>query len=124
MLKKTPEDKGDYPERFKLKLPFFEGMPKFALYDQNNKSVQWVTNSREGEPPVLDWSWAQRNMRIEAIMECEALWEVNKKVYCTFKAVQVKIYPPTGLKANEFEDDETESPDLTVSTVESVTDSV
>jgi hypothetical protein len=123
MLKKTPEEKGDYPERFKLKLPFYEGVPKFALYDQNNKPINWVTPGREGEPPTLDWSWAQRNMRIEAIMECEALWEVNKKVYCTFKAVQVKVYPPSGLRANEFaEDDDDDSPPAPVtSSVDSVT---
>jgi len=127
MLKKTPEDKGDYPERFKLKLPFYEGMPKFALYDENNKPVQWVTPGREGEPPTLDWSWAQRNMRIESIMECEALWEVNKKVYCTFKAVQIKIYPPTGLKANEFaedDDDESTPAPVTAPSVSSITNEV
>lgn len=133
MLKKTSEDKGDYPERFKLKLPFYEGMPKFALYDQNNKQIKWVTDGKEGEPPVLDWSWAQRNMRIEAIMECEALWEVNKKVYCTFKAVQIKAYPPAGLKANEFaEDDGNEdeiksthtSPTVTTPSVDVITNNV
>lgn len=125
MLKKTPEEKGDYPERFKLKLPFYEGIPKFTLYDENNKDVKWVTNGKEGEPPTLDWSWAQRNMRIEAIMECEALWEVNKKVYCTFKAIQVKIYPPTGLRANEFAEDDNDndngnSTSLSASTVTGV----
>lgn len=108
LIKKTPEDKGDYPARFKLKLPFYEGIPRFTVYDQNNKKINWVAYGKEGEPPTLDWSWAQKNMRIESIMECEALWEVNKKVYCTFKALQIKVYPPAGLKENEFADDEEE----------------
>lgn len=124
LIKKTPEEKGDFPERFKLKLPFYEGMPRFTLYDQNNKKINWVTNGKEGEPPVLDWSWAQRNMEIEAVAQCEALWEVNKKVYCTFQALQVKIYPPSGLKENEFEDDSEEtSVDQSKTTTESKTDS-
>jgi hypothetical protein len=124
LIKKTDEEKGDFPERFKLKLPFYEGMPRFVVYDQYNKKINWVTLQREGEPPILDWSWAQRNMRIEAIAECEALWEVNKKVYCTFKALQVKVYPPTGLKENEFADDDSpvESSVASVPSVSSVTE--
>ena len=108
LLKKTDEEKGDFPERFKLKLPFYEGMPRFKVFDHNNRKINWVTLQGEGEPPLLDWSWAQRNMRIETIAECEALWEVNKKVYCTFKASQIKVYPPTGLRENEFADDDEE----------------
>lgn len=123
LIKKTPEEKGDFPERFKLKLPFYEGMPRFIVYDQNNKKINWVTLQKEGEPPILDWSWAQRNMRIESIMECEALWEVNKKVYCTFKALQVKVYPPTGLKENEFADDDSPA-DVSIPSVVSVTASI
>ena len=126
LLKKTPEDKGEYAERFKVKLPFFEGMPRFKLFDQNNKPISWVKNGREGEPPELDWSWAQRNMQIESVVECEALWEVNKKVYCTFKAVQIKVYPPSGLKENEFADEEsTPSEQVTgIATVDSIADNL
>jgi hypothetical protein len=122
LLKKTDEEKGDFPERFKLKLPFYEGMPRFVVYDQNNKKINWVTLQKEGEPPVLDWSWAQRNMRIEAIAECEALWEVNRKVYCTFKALQIKVYPPTGLRENEFADDDAPAEAPVVGSVSAVTD--
>ena len=38
-------------------------------------------------------------------MECEALWEVNKKVYCTFKAVQIRVHPPVSLPECAFDDD-------------------
>lgn len=104
MIKRTPEEKGDYPDRFKMKLPFYEGMPRFKVYDAQNKEIKWVKQSVEGEPPELDWSWAQQNMQIEAIMECEALWEVNKKVYCTFKAKQIRVYPPVTLQECAFGD--------------------
>jgi hypothetical protein len=108
LIKKTSEDKGTFPDRFKLKLPFYEGMPRFTVYDQDNKKINWITNVKEGESPTLDWSWAQKNMRVEAIIQCEALWEVNKKVYCTFKALQIKVYPPSGLKECEFDNDDSE----------------
>ena len=101
MIKEDKE--GEYPDRFKLKLPFYEGKPLFKLYDENNKKIDWVSHE-EGKDPVLDWSWAQRGMHIEAIMECEGLWEVNKKVYCTWKALQIRFIPTEDLDECAFDD--------------------
>lgn len=106
VLKKTAEEKGDYPERFKVKLPFYEGIPRFVVYDHNNNKIDWVSQ-KNGET-ILDWSWAKKGMKMETITQCEALWEVNKKVYCTFRAQQIKVYPPDGLRENEFLDSDTE----------------
>jgi hypothetical protein len=98
------DKKGEYPDRFKIKLPFYDGAPRFKVYNNRNEEIQWCT-LEEGKPPVLDWSWAQPYMQVEAIVECEGLWEVNKKVFCTFKAIQLRITPPEGLPDCAFVDD-------------------
>lgn len=97
------DKKGDYPDRFKVKLPFFEGVPRFKVYDEHNKIVEWC-KIEEGKAPVIDWSWAKNHMQIEAIIECEGLWEVNKKVYCTFKALQIRVRQPEELPECAFDD--------------------
>jgi len=98
------DKKGEYPDRFKIKLPFYDGLPRFKVYDENNKLINWAT-AEEGKPAVLDWSWAQPHMQIEAIIECEGLWEVNKKVFCTFKALQIRVRPPETLPECAFEEE-------------------
>ena len=108
LIKKTPEEKGDYPARFKMKLPFYDGVPRFKVYDANNNKINWVKEGKNGEDTELDWSWAQPNMKIEAIMVAEGLWEVNKKVFCTFRAEQIRVHPPDTLKECAFDDDEDE----------------
>ena len=102
------DKKGEYPDRFKIKLPLFEGKPRFKVYDEHNKLVDWV-KSEEGpdgkEVVTLEWEkWAQPHMKIEAIIECEGLWEVNKKVFCTFKALQIRVHPPETLPDCAFDD--------------------
>ena len=97
------DDKKEHPDRFRLKLPMdFDGLPLFKVYDENDKKIQWVTKE-EGKPPVLDWSWAKKDMHIETLMECEGLWIVDRKVYCTFKALQIRVYPPEDLEDCAFD---------------------
>lgn len=100
------DKKGDYPERFKVKLPFNNGKPEFKVYDQNNKKIDWYTvTQKDGKDFYeLDWSWAQNNMQIETLASCEGLWEVNKKVFCTFRVKQVRVRPPEELPECAFDD--------------------
>ena len=101
-LIKESKDK-TYPDRFKAKLPFYEGKPQFKVYNQLNQLIEWVT-FQEGKPPVLDWSWCVRGMYVETIIECEGLWDVNKKVYCTWKVRQIRVTPPDVLQDCAFDD--------------------
>lgn len=125
MIKKTPEEKGDYPERFRMKLPFYNGQPRFKVYDQNNKKIDIGTTShgdKEGDFEEIAKNWAQQGMQIDAIMEFESLWEVNKKVYCTAKAVQIRVHPPESLPECAFDDpassaDKTSAPKKPVASV-------
>lgn len=81
----------NYSDRMKLKLPFFKGIPNFTVYDQDNNKIELYTKNEDGSIE-LNWEWAGPRMKLEAIIECDALWIIDKKVYCTFKIIQLKSY--------------------------------
>jgi len=134
------DKKKEYPDRFKLKLPFFDGVPAFKVYDENDKPVKLVVDNEDAvdqtsdgtkkveksdkdekkKDIVIDWSWAQKRMKVEAICECEGLWVVDKKVYCTFKALQLRIKNPESLPDCAFDDTEADSAPATTSVPPSV----
>jgi hypothetical protein len=98
ILKKGKEENSNYPERLRIKLPISRNekddkITKFSVYDKSGKDYV--------EPNTLlsevDWSWSQLNMSARAVMELECLWEVNKKLYCTFKAIQICVTKPKEL---------------------------
>lgn len=95
LIKKNKAEKGDYPDRFKVNLPFYQGEPKFKIYGTDNKEISFCTIV--GGAPVLDWSWAQQQMKVEVLCECEGMKLVNGKAYCSFKAVQLRVQAPESL---------------------------
>lgn len=99
------DKKGEYPDRFKFKLPFYNGEPKFTVFNQNKEKVNIYKKNANGEIE-MDWSWVQKQMHLEAVIECEGLWVVNKNVYCTWKVVQLKIYPIESNDVNYFDDED------------------
>lgn len=102
LIKESKQE--SYSGTFKFKLPIFEQKPTFKVFDHNNKEINLIKTNEKGVSSI-DWSWAKRNMTVEAIITCDSLWIVDKKVYCSFKAQQLKVYPPTGLRDNEFSEE-------------------
>ncbi len=103
MVKANNPEKGDFPDRFKVKLPFSRGKPLFKVYDSNNQKIN-LFSVVDGKP-VMDWSWTQQQMQAEIISEIECIWEVNKKCYCTCRALQIRVHPPDALPECDFDDD-------------------
>jgi hypothetical protein len=94
----------NYPERYRVKCPFYEGKPQFKVFDQYNKKISWVTDNENG-PPELDWSLlGQRNIGLETVFKIESLMDVNKKVFCILKALQFRVHPPVALADCAFDD--------------------
>jgi len=104
------DKKGEYADRFKMKLPFRDGVPDFKVFNEKNEPVPFPSKklADESEHPEKVWfPWATKRMQLEAIIECEGLWVVNEKIYCTFKVLQVRFKSPAQLAENGFiEDDE------------------
>lgn len=108
IVKKTPASKGEYPDRFRFKLPFKKGRPDFKLFDENNDPIVWITETDDLDNPELDWSWTKGGIYVESLLQCEAIWVVGTKVYCTFKALQVRVSKSVPLPDNAFDDDDDE----------------
>jgi hypothetical protein len=100
-VKQDPDKK--YPPRFKIKLPFYNGVPQFKVYDTANKEIVWY-NKSEKKDPELDWSWTSKGMQVEAVCGCEGMWVVNQSVYCTFKAMQLRVSAADGLNECAFDE--------------------
>jgi hypothetical protein len=121
MIKYPKEEGSTYAPTFKIKLNVYKGDPAFRLYNDKNKKMKWVS----GESPntELDWSWADKKSNVETVIDCEGLYIVGKKVYCCWRAYQIKSYPPTeddclfGTEEGEEEEDAEESDENTVKEV-------
>lgn len=99
------DKKGEYPDSFKFKLPFYNGEPKFTVFNDKKEKLVIYKKNESGQME-MDWSWAQKHMYLEAVIQCVGLWIVNKNVYCTYELVQAKIYPLESNDVNFFDDDD------------------
>lgn len=106
IVKQDEEKK--YPPRFKMRLPVYDNKPDFAVYNKDRKHIE-LSSVIDGER-TLNWDWAQYGMEIISIIECKGLWVVNKKVYCSWNLVQLKITRNSGrISGYAFiEDEETQ----------------
>ena len=83
--------KGDHPPRFKVKLPMYDGKPMFKVFGNDKKEIVFATKDPDTGEVELDWSWARNGMEIKVLVECEGLWVVDKKIFCTWRAVQIRV---------------------------------
>jgi len=95
MVKYPKDETSGYSPTFKIKLNIYKGEPAFLVYDENNRKMKWYSGNEY--VPSFDWSWAEKNSQVETVIDCEGLYIVNKKVYCCFRAYQVKSQPPKEL---------------------------
>jgi hypothetical protein len=113
----------NYPDKYRVKCPFYKGRPQFKLFDNFNKPIQWVKETGEDRDPELDWTIAGNPGEAECIYELESLMDVNKKIYSSQKAMQIRLHPPASLPDCAFDDDDSvvnnlavEAGNMTIST--------
>lgn len=83
--------KEEYPDRFKAKLPTFEGIPSFKVFmDGSSEELSFCEILHDRVE--VDWSWAKGGIDVIPIVECEALWVIQKKVYCTWKIIALQVF--------------------------------
>lgn len=85
-----PDKKGESPPRFRVKLPLYKNKPGFNVYMKGTKEPLEIVSST-GDSPSINWDWAQNGMEVTTLAECEGLWVIGNNVYCTWRAVQVRI---------------------------------
>jgi len=99
---KTNQKNTQYSDRFRVKLPIINGEPKFQVF--NAKGEISIYNK---ETKVIDWSWAQRGMKIVPIVQNEGLVVVNGKAYNKWRllALRVAEYNTNVVDNTSFRDD-------------------
>lgn len=88
--KNTGEFTDQYPPTFKLNLPMRDGVLACEIYDPNGNPIDIETIDIKGA-------------RVAAIVRCTGLWVAAGKFGCTFKALQLMVWPnasfPKGVAA-------------------------
>lgn len=103
---KFPKD-SKWPSNLKVKLPFVNGVPQFAVYDDNKKSINIVD-----EDGNIDLSSIPRGSEAVCLIQSTGVWFVGKTQFGVgFKLLQAKIFKSnklSGYSIVDSEDDEEE----------------
>lgn len=85
-----PDKKGESPPRFRVKLPLYKGKPGFSVFNKGDKTPLNICDEKVDNAPI-NWEWAQNGMEATIICECEGLWVIGNNVYCTWRALLIKV---------------------------------
>jgi hypothetical protein len=89
-----------YAPTIKVKVPYYDGKFKCEFYDNKRNELnqeQFTSMLRPG-------------VQVQALIQCVGIWITNKKYGCSWKLVQMRIFPSQSLKKHAFlEDKEDES---------------
>jgi hypothetical protein len=100
--KETGEPDGKWPDTIKIKIPFWEGVFKSEIYDENRQEVDLK-------------EYIIKGVRTVSLIECTGIWFVGGKYGIGWKLVQSQVkYRPTStlsgfsiIPDSDDEDDET-----------------
>ena len=100
---KFPRDP-KWPSTLKVKLPFVNGVPQFAVYDDNKKAVNIVD-----EDGNVDFSSIPRGCEAVCLIQPTGVWFVGKTQFGVgYKLLQAKIYKSDKLSGYSIVDSEDE----------------
>ena len=100
---KFPRDP-KWPSTLKVKLPYVNGVPQFAVYDDNKKAVNIVD-----EDGNVDFSSIPRGCEAVCLIQPTGVWFVGKTQFGVgYKLLQAKIYKSDKLSGYSIVDSEDE----------------
>lgn len=100
---KFPKD-SKWPSTLKVKLPFVNGVPQFAVYDDNKKPINVVD-----EDGNVDFSSIPRGSEAVCLIQPTGVWFVGKTQFGVgYKLLQAKIYKSDKLSGYSIVDSEDE----------------
>ena len=100
---KFPKD-SKWPSNLKVKLPFVNGVPQFAVYDENKNPVKVVD-----EDGNVDLSSIPRGSEAVCLIQSTGVWFVGKTQFGVgYKLLQAKIYKSNKLSGYSIVDSEDE----------------
>jgi len=102
--KETKQKSVKYNDRFRVKLPIFNGEPKFQVFDKSGAEIIFYNK----ETKEIDWTWAQSRMRINPIISSEGILVLaTGAVYCKWKIIALRIvdYSSNTVTVDAFRDD-------------------
>ena len=105
--KETKQKSVKYSDRFRVKLPFYNGEPKFQVFNKDGTEIVFF-NKETGE---IDWSWAQKQMKIDPIMQSEGVLVLpTGGVFTKWKLIALRIveYNNNTVSTDAFRDDPVE----------------
>ena len=104
---KFPKD-SKWPSNLKVKLPFINGVPQFAVYDENKNKVKVVD-----EDGNIDLSSIPRGSEAVCLVQSTGVWFVGKTQFGVgFKLLQAKIYKSNKLSGYSIVDSEDEEEEV------------
>ena len=100
---KFPKD-SKWPSNLKVKLPFVNGVPQFAVYDENKNAVKIVDDDGN-----IDLSSIPRGSEAVCLIQSTGVWFVGKTQFGVgYKLLQAKIYKSNKLSGYSIVDSEEE----------------
>lgn len=100
---KFPKD-SKWPSNLKVKLPFVNGVPQFAVYDDNKKSISIVDDDGN-----IDLSSIPRGSEAVCLIQSTGVWFVGKTQFGVgYKLLQAKIFKSNKLSGYSIVDSEDE----------------
>ena len=103
--KGTGQKSVKYNDRFSVKLPFFAGEPKFQVFDKDGNEIVFYNK----ETNEIDWSWAQKQMKINPIIQSEGVlvMPTGSAVFNKWKIIALRIceYNSSQISNDAFRDD-------------------
>jgi hypothetical protein len=85
-----------YAPTIKIKVPYYDDKFKCEFYDNKRNELnqeQFTSMLRPG-------------VQVQALIQCVGIWITNKKFGCSWKLVQMRIFPSQSLKKHAFLDDD------------------